>query len=145
MCMIAKANVLNENFSTLKQSQNFNDIYSNETYDYLTDYKQIHKFFIENTVPKYNLSQCLMIENSQEPGIDVEYYFFIKENLSSSEFSNLSLKINFDLYYFCRLLNNPSFYRTLIIISRWKDVFQRFRRILNKQVKGCIPKISKNS
>lgn len=116
--MITKPNILNENFSTLKQSPNFNDIYSNEAYDYLNDYNQIHKFFIENTVPKYNLKQCLMVKDSLEPGIDTEYYFFIKENLSSREFSKLSLKINFDLYYFCRLHNNPSFYKTLIIVSR---------------------------
>lgn len=119
MCIITKPNIVNENFATLnKMARLKNNIYSNETYDYLSDYKQIHKFFLENTVPKYHLDECIMVENSKEPGIDTEYYFFIKENLSSKEFSQLSLKINFDLYYFCKMENNPSFYRTLIVMSR---------------------------
>lgn len=118
MCLATDYNNINENFSIMKNPTYGDNIYSNETYTYLSDYKQIHKFFLENTLPKYNLSECIMIENSKEPRIETEYYFFIKDNLSSKELSELSLKINFDLYYFCKRMNNPSFFKTLIIISR---------------------------
>lgn len=111
-------NNINKNFSIMKNPSYGDNIHPNETYHYLSDYKQIHKFFLENTLPKYNLSECIMIENSKEPRIETEYYFFIKDNLSSKELSELSLKINFDLYYFCKRMNNPSFFKTLIIISR---------------------------
>ena len=115
--MIKNSNILNENYYSSNTFSN-NYWHCDESYEYLNDFKQIHKFFIENTVPKYNLRQCIMKENSVEPGIDAEYYFFLKDNLNSKEVSKLSLKINSDLYYFCKMQDNQSFFKTLIIISR---------------------------
>lgn len=69
--------------------------------NYIEEYDKIYKFLVENIVPKYNLKECVMNDLSEELGIDVEYIFKINENLTSKELSELSLKINMDLYFFC--------------------------------------------
>lgn len=121
MCLI---NEKINSFQPISFSERFNNMfakgfYSNGDYEYLDDYDQIHKFFVENTVPKYDFCECVMVRNSPEPSIETEYYFFLKDKtISSEEFSDLSLKINFDLSYFCQRTNNPSFFKTLIVISR---------------------------
>lgn len=84
--------------------------------NYLDDYEKIFKFFKEEILAKYGLKDCEMKKYSQEPGIEVEYYFFLKDRISPKDISELSLKINTDLYNFCNSKKIKSYFKTLIVI-----------------------------
>ncbi|WP_304094624.1 hypothetical protein [Methanobrevibacter ruminantium] len=86
--------------------------------NYIAEYDKIYKFFVETIVPKYDLKDCFMEDCSEEFGIDVEYIFKINDKLSSKELSDLSLKINMDLYFFCIENKIKSFSKTLVLVSR---------------------------
>ena len=71
-------------------------------------------------VPKYEkILSCTFIKQSQLEGIDVEYYFKVKENASSKELNDLTTKVHDDFCAFCEENAIPiDFARVYIIVNR---------------------------
>lgn len=91
-----------------------------ELTNYLDKYDLINNYFVNEILPKYdNLISCRMIDFSEDLNIDVEYVFKVISEITPKELSELSLKINKDLYFFCVKENISKYYsKTLIILSR---------------------------
>ena len=103
------------------QSSDFqeDDIFIDSLNDYLNNYDIIYDFLDKNIVPKYSLKSCQMFLNHEDDDFEVSYVFKTFENISSKELSDLSLKINTDLFLFCEDKDIGYYYeKTLIVVSR---------------------------
>lgn len=95
------------------------NVFIDSLYDYLNNYDIIFDFLVKNVVPKYHLKSCNMVLDSDDDIIESTYIFKCFENISPKELSDLSLKINTDLYLFCEERDIGYYYeKTLIVISR---------------------------
>lgn len=115
--------ILNKSKSFIEKDKNnlkSNELLPIELDNYLDKYDLINNYFVNEILPKYdNLISCRMIEFSEDLSIDVEYVFKVNPDISSKELSDLSLKINKDLYYYCVKNDISRYYsKTLIILSR---------------------------
>ena len=78
------------------------------------------KYCQDVIVPKYeNVLSCTFINPSKIEGIDVEYFFRVKKEVSSDELLDLTLKVTDDFCDFCDKNNiSLNFERIYIFLNR---------------------------
>lgn len=78
------------------------------------------KYCQDVIVPKYeNVLSCTFIQQSPLEGIDVEYFFRVKKEVSSHELLDLTLKVTDDFCDFCDKNNiSLNFERIYIFLNR---------------------------
>ncbi len=78
------------------------------------------KYCQDVIVPKYeNVLSCTFINPSKIEGIDVEYFFRVKKEVSNDELLDLTLKVNDDFCDFCDKNNiSLNFERIYIFLNR---------------------------
>ncbi len=78
------------------------------------------KYCQDVIVPKYeNVLSCTFINPSKIEGIDVEYFFRVKKEVSSDELLDLTLKVNDDFCDFCDKNNiSLNFERIYVFLNR---------------------------
>ena len=71
-------------------------------------------------VPKYeDVLSCTFINPYEIEGIDVEYFFRVKKEVSSDELLDLTLKVNNDFCDFCKKNNiSLNFERIYVFLNR---------------------------
>ena len=78
------------------------------------------KYCQDVIVPKYeNVLSCTFINPSKIEGIDVEYFFRVKKEVSSDELLDLTLKVTDDFCDFCDKNNiSLNFERIYVFLNR---------------------------
>lgn len=86
----------------------------------LDSYGVVLEYCQDVIVPKYeNVLSCTFINPSKIEGIDVEYFFRVKKEVSSDELLDLTLKVTNDFCDFCDKNNiSLNFERIYVFLNR---------------------------